>query len=136
MNVNSLTELKKEYFAQEQCKQGLIISEEGNFVKQYFEMTGNVSECGLAATSGMILTRGHRHLLAIAGDNNALTRREVGAALFLHNHDGIAVIFTNFQLYALGFVHCTLNALACNITPNLRLDLIANAQAELASVAK
>jgi hypothetical protein len=29
-----------------------------------------------------------------------------------------------------------LNALACNITPNLRLDLIANAQAELASVAK
>jgi len=30
----------------------------------------------------------------------------------------------------------TLNALACNITPNLRLDLIANAQAELASVAK
>jgi hypothetical protein len=30
----------------------------------------------------------------------------------------------------------TLNALACNITPNLRLDLMANAQAELASVAK
>ena len=30
----------------------------------------------------------------------------------------------------------TLNELACNITPNLRLDLIANAQAELASVAK
>ncbi len=29
-----------------------------------------------------------------------------------------------------------LNALACNITPNLRLDLMANAQAELASVAK
>jgi len=29
-----------------------------------------------------------------------------------------------------------LNALVCNITPNLRLDLIANAQAELASVAK
>ena len=29
-----------------------------------------------------------------------------------------------------------LNTLACNITPNLRLDLIANAQAELASVAK
>ena len=29
-----------------------------------------------------------------------------------------------------------LNALACNITPNLRLALIANAQAELASVAK
>lgn len=29
-----------------------------------------------------------------------------------------------------------LNALACNITPNLRLDLIANGQAELASVAK
>jgi hypothetical protein len=29
-----------------------------------------------------------------------------------------------------------LNAQACNITPNLRLDLIANAQAELASVAK
>ena len=29
-----------------------------------------------------------------------------------------------------------LNALACNITPNLRLDLIANAQADLASVAK
>ena len=29
-----------------------------------------------------------------------------------------------------------LNALACNITPNLRLDLIANAKAELASVAK
>jgi hypothetical protein len=42
VNINSLTELKKEYFAQEQCKQGLIISEEGNFVKQYFEMTGNV----------------------------------------------------------------------------------------------
>ncbi len=30
----------------------------------------------------------------------------------------------------------TLNALACNTTPNLRLDLMANAQAELASVAK
>ena len=29
-----------------------------------------------------------------------------------------------------------LNALACNITPNLRLDLIANAQAEMASVSK
>jgi hypothetical protein len=29
-----------------------------------------------------------------------------------------------------------LNALACNITPNLRLDLIASAQAELASIAK
>lgn len=29
-----------------------------------------------------------------------------------------------------------LNALACNITPNLRLDLIANAQADLASIAK
>ena len=29
-----------------------------------------------------------------------------------------------------------LNALACNVTPNLRLDLIANAQAELASIAK
>ncbi len=33
-------------------------------------------------------------------------------------------------------VNWALNALACNITPNLRLDLIANAQAELASVAK
>ena len=29
-----------------------------------------------------------------------------------------------------------LNALACNITPSLRLDLIANAQAELARLTK
>ena len=29
-----------------------------------------------------------------------------------------------------------LNALACNITPNLRLDLIAHAQAELLSITK
>lgn len=29
-----------------------------------------------------------------------------------------------------------LNALACNITPNLRLDLIANAQADLARLTK
>ncbi|AEW73351.1 hypothetical protein EcWSU1_01913 [Enterobacter ludwigii] len=57
-------------------------------------------------------------LASVARQNNALAGRETGITLFLYYHDGAAVIFTDFQFYALAFVHCTLNALACNTTRN------------------
>lgn len=54
------------------------------------------------------------NLAAVAGQDNTLAGREAGIALFLHNHNGVAVIFTDFQLNALGFVHRALDALACD----------------------
>ncbi len=38
--------------------------------------------------------------------------------LFLYHHDGVAIIFTNFQLDTLRFVHCTLYALTGYTTCN------------------
>lgn len=47
------------------------------------------------------LARGYGNLAAAAGDSHALSDGERRAALFLHHHDGVAIIFANFQLNAL-----------------------------------
>ncbi len=58
------------------------------------------------------------HLTAIAGQYDTLARRETSVALFLYHHDGITIVFTNFQLDTLRFVHCTLYALTSYATCN------------------
>lgn len=57
------------------------------------------------------LTRGNGNLAAVACQNHTLACGEAGITLFLHNHDGAAVVFTDFQLNALSFVHRALYAL-------------------------
>ena len=58
-----------------------------------------------------MLARRDGDLAAAAGNGYALSNRERGAALFLYHHDGVAIIFTNFQFHALGFIHGALYAL-------------------------
>ncbi len=65
-----------------------------------------------------ILTRGDGDLATVACQYNTLACREASITLFLHNHNGAAIVFTDFQLNALSFVHRTLNALAGYATRN------------------
>ena len=61
--------------------------------------------CGPEATSIMELAWGYSHLATVACQDHTLAASKLGFTLFLHNHDGVAVVFTDFQLNALGFVH-------------------------------
>jgi hypothetical protein len=51
---------------------------------------------------------------AIAGNGYALTNTETGRSLFLHHHNGVAIILPNFQFNALGAIHGAADALARN----------------------
>lgn len=89
-----------EYFAQEQDTAWLIIHCLNKFCKTIYYNDALCKGCGLAATSFYELTRRNGNLATVACQHDALTGREAGAALFLHNHNGAAVVFTDFQLYA------------------------------------
>src|SRR5690606_41117306 len=108
--------MRGEYYAQEQDTRRLIIDGVNGVCKYiYF----NDAFCKRTWPESHILyelTRRNGNLATVACQHDALTSREAGAALFLYNHDGAAVVFTDFQLHTLGFVHRTLNALACYAT--------------------
>ena len=57
-------------------------------------------------------------MTAAAGNGYALADGEWGVTLFLNHHDGVTVIFTDFQLNALRFVHRALYALTGYATGN------------------
>lgn len=61
------------------------------FIKVLFIVNGR----GQQTTPIMSLARGNGHLAAIAGQYNALAGGKAGVALFLHYHDGAAIIFAD-----------------------------------------
>jgi len=75
------------------------------FVNIFTVMLWSVKGRGRKATPTLFLTRRNGNLAAIACQHDALACGKTGVALFLHHHNGVAVVFADFELDALGFVH-------------------------------
>ncbi|MOA30193.1 hypothetical protein D3C78_1512590 [compost metagenome] len=53
----------------------------------------------------LLLSRRNSYLAAIACQHNTLAVGKLSLTLFLNHHNGVAVIFTDFEFNTLRFVH-------------------------------